>query len=764
MIWADRIAEELKGKQQHVDDMFTPSGFAHVGSLRGPILHDVVSRVFKEQDKNTVFTYVFNDFDPIDGLPPELMEKSSPYLGYPLRLAPSPYEGCDSFADYFASDFKSVLESLGVSATYLSSWDMYHEGKFNTAIKIALDHGPKILEVYKKVAGYQKKTSDWHPLQVICPQCKKLGTTKVTGWDGKKVQFTCEPHLVSWAEGCGHTGEISPFDGSAKLPWKVDWPAHWQVLGVTFEGAGKDHASRGGSYDIAFALCDEVFHYPKPYYFPYEFFLFGGKKMSSSKGIGLKGRDLTSILPPELARFLVVRTIPQKALEFNPEDMTIPDLFDEFDRCAHAYWSKKDADLGRIFELSQVNSLYKTHMYLPRFRQVAARMQMPSVNMQAQEGKAKGGILTTDEKKVLAQRVQYAKIWLETYAPEDQKFSIRESIPSEVSQLTKNQKIFLSQVVTHLAKATDPEALQMALFEEAKRHNLSTKDAFQSIYVAILGKPFGPKAGWLLHSLDERFVHQRFTRDIESFEKGKSEQSAPALFPNFSQKEIFSIDPKVRRTFPSITVGIAIVKGVKIGHDSPMLKKQTEEILAMVKDIKTEDIGNFPEIQSYRQIYRAMKVDWHSRRPSPEALLRRIVSDKGVYHINTCVDAVNLTVLKRRVSVGVFDLSKIQMPTVLRYARPGEKILLLGEAEPTPYASLEIGYFDRQGGYNIDFNYRDAQRTSVTAETRDIFINVDGVYDISRESVELVMRETIDSIKAICGGTLELAGIIEASK
>ena len=60
MIWVDRIVEELKDKHIHVDDMFTPSGYAHVGSLRGPILHDTVYRAFKEKRDDTVFTYVFN--------------------------------------------------------------------------------------------------------------------------------------------------------------------------------------------------------------------------------------------------------------------------------------------------------------------------------------------------------------------------------------------------------------------------------------------------------------------------------------------------------------------------------------------------------------------------------------------------------------------------------------------------------------------------------------------------------------------------------
>lgn len=504
MIWVDRIAKQFEGKAQHVDDMFTPSGFAHMGSLRGPILHDVIYKVLQTKDKDTVFTYVFNDFDTIDGLPPDLKEKFSPYFAWPLRKAPSPVDGYKSFAEYFAADFKKVLESLGFQANYLSSWDMYHEGKFNEAIKIALDSKEKILEIYKKIAGYKKKSSDWHPLQVICPKCGKLGTTKVTAWDGKLATFTCEPRLVTWAAGCGYSGTISPFDGNGKLPWKVDWPAHWKVLGVTFEGAGKDHASKGGSYDIAFALCDEVFHSVKPFYFPYEFFLFGGKKMASSKGIGLKARDLTSILPPEMARFLIVRIPPQKTLEFNPQGDAIPNLFDEYDRCMRAYFDQQEgvipdgkpgevlSDFARIYELSEVRAHPKKRLFVPRFRALANLMENKTDLLSYFE-RQKGSKLISEEKAILEERTKYAKLYLEKYSREQT--DKNSSAAALKSSLNSKQKEFLKLLGNNLKSVKEnKEEIQKVVFASIKQSGLSPKEAFRAFYQKLTGKNFGPKA------------------------------------------------------------------------------------------------------------------------------------------------------------------------------------------------------------------------------------------------------------------------------
>ncbi len=498
MIWVDRIAQELKGTKQHIDDMFTPSGYAHVGSLRGPVLHDLVYKVLKEQKSKVIFTYVFNDFDPIDGLPADLVKSFAPYLGYPLRLAPSPDGKARSFADYFAADFKKALDKLGVEAHYLSSWDMYHEGRFNQVIAQALNNAEKIQEIYQKVAGSAKKRINWYPFQVVCPQCHKLGTTKVTGWDGQKVAFSCEKNLVTWATGCGYQGEISPFDGNGKLPWKVDWPAHWKVLGVTFEGAGKDHTSRGGSYDIAFALCQEVFHYPKPYYFPYEHFLLGGKKMSSSKGIGLKARDLVEILPAELARFLLIRLPPNRALEFKTEFPVISALFDEFDRCAQAYWQDKNSDLGRIFALSQVNNWYEEKIYLPRFTSLIAYVHLSWEQALFKLEKTLGRPTTKNEQLVFKQRMSCYQLWQQK----------REKKPV----LTSAQKNYLTKLASLIEKDQEAAVIQQKIITLAKQEKLPLKQAFGAIYLCLIGQPFGPKAGELILAFNRKELIEKLTK------------------------------------------------------------------------------------------------------------------------------------------------------------------------------------------------------------------------------------------------------------
>ena len=502
MFWADSVADEIikskKYKPYWVDDMFTPSGFAHVGSVRGPLVHDMIFKALRDAGQKPKWTYIMNDFDPIDGLPPELLEKFEKYLGVPLRKVPSPDEGYESFADYFAKDFQKVLINLGVEAEFLSSYDMYNEGKFNDVIKIALDNSEKIQDIYEKVSGSKKREKGWLPLQVICENCGKLGTTRVHDWDGKTVAYTCEVSMVKWAKGCGNTGRISPFDGNGKLPWKVDWPAHWKVLGITIEGAGKDHSSAGGSRDIAKELCKEVFDYPNPFNLPYEFFLIGGKKMSSSKGLGLKGRDLTDLLPAEIGRFLFTKTEYKRAVEFDPfETMAIPVLFDEYQKAADAYFNKDNEDLARSFELAQVNKEIQRPPKI-RFSVLAQWVQMPNMDEEI-------------KKEKLEVWAKYAKNWIENYAPESEKFTVQKDLPKESEGLSDMQKKTLAKISEELDKKWNGEDFQTRIYDLGKEMGLNGKETFAAIYLSLIGKDHGPKAAWLILSLDKEFVKKRFT-------------------------------------------------------------------------------------------------------------------------------------------------------------------------------------------------------------------------------------------------------------
>ena len=65
MDWADELAAGVSGPQV-VNDSKTPSGTVHVGSLRGPVILDVITRALRRRGLETTLLYGIDDMDPMD--------------------------------------------------------------------------------------------------------------------------------------------------------------------------------------------------------------------------------------------------------------------------------------------------------------------------------------------------------------------------------------------------------------------------------------------------------------------------------------------------------------------------------------------------------------------------------------------------------------------------------------------------------------------------------------------------------------------------
>jgi len=502
MFWADKVAEILKQRNlplELVDDMKTPSGKIHVGALRGVVVHDLAFKALKDKKINAKYTYIFDDHDPMDDLPTYLPSEFKKYLGLPLFKVPSPVKGYDSYAKYYALDFQKVFNAIGCNPQIIWASALYKSGKLNNEIKQCLDQSDEIRKIYEKT--YKKKLAkNWFPFKPYCPSCGKIATTIVNKWDGEKVHFSCGD--LDWTSGCGYEGAVSPFSKAdyfgGKLPWKVEWAAKWKALGVTVEGAGKDHMSKGGSYDLASEIAKKILHYPVPYPVSYEWFLVGGRKMSTSKGVGASASEMLEILPPELLRFLMVKTKKDQQINFDPQGQTIPKLFDQYQKAAEAFFSKGDSELARIFELSQVGKITKPTMI--SFLQLAQWIQAPNMEIKLKNAGA-------------SMWLPYVKTWIERFAPEQIRFQLAKEIPDKALNLSKNQKEFLSRI--NFDKNLSAEEFQQQLFEWAKQCNISSKEAFSAIYLSLLGKNYGPKAGWIILE-NKEFAKKRFQEVIVS--------------------------------------------------------------------------------------------------------------------------------------------------------------------------------------------------------------------------------------------------------
>ena len=535
MYWPDKLVSEIKekykdviasGKPLIIRDEKTASGRVHVGSLRGVSIHGIVAEVLEEQGINCKYLFEINDFDPMDGLPVYLDEKVfKQHLGKPLCDVPSPTPETNNdpnsknipvgknFAEYFGGEFVEVVKSIGFTPEIYRSSDLYKRGDYNRAIQLTLKNGEKIREIYKRVSGSVKE-GKWLPVNVICENCGKVSTTLAEdfttgeGEYSEMVQYVCRD--LDWTNGCGHKGSVSPYNGRAKLPWKLEWAAKFGIVGVHVEGGGKDHSTKGGSRDVAGTIAREIFGYEPPYNIPYEFFNIAGKKMSSSKGRGSFSKDIVDLLPAEIVRLLMLQKEPQRTIEFDPEGDTVAILFDTYDKFATGYFAKIEDDYSRMFKLIHPKGEEIVPRALPRFSQIAFLSQMRHLDIEKEAEHLVGHSLSDEDKKELKKRLHYAQVWIDTYAPEDYQFAIQEKKPDVV--LNDIQKKAIGMVLEYLKSVDviDGQAMHSKLHEIKEATQINPKEFFEAIYLSVLNKKSGPKAGWFLSVIDREFLVRRF--------------------------------------------------------------------------------------------------------------------------------------------------------------------------------------------------------------------------------------------------------------
>jgi lysyl-tRNA synthetase, class I len=523
MFWADELAASAGGRQV-VNDSKTPSGTVHVGSLRGPVVVDTIARALRAADRDVELRYGVDDLDPMDAqalLTPDAIDR---FMGVPLAQVPDPAGDCHpSYARHFAGVFVDTFDGLGIRPdTYYWMSEVYGSGAMDPFLRRALDAAATIRDIYRRVANVDHP-DDWHPAMVICESCGRIGTTIVTAWDAERevVRYECRPDLREWATGCGHAGEVSPYGGRAKLPYNVDWAAKWELFGVTIEPAGKDLSTKGGSRDRSDAIAREVFGNEPPLNVPYEFLNIGGKKMSTSKGLGAAATEIVDVIPPEQLRLLFLRPRPNTAIEFDPHGTdAIPRLFDESDRLAAATAGREvrgelPPHHDRVFAYSLVEPdadvAVEAAAYRPAFSHLALLEQIPGVDVLERVAAEKGEPLTGREEELVEERRRAARAWLAAYAPESARLAVQDGLPAAANALSETQRGYLGELATRTASEppASGEAWQALIFATARELGLPAGEAFRAVYLAFLGRPNGPRAGWLIASLEPALVQRR---------------------------------------------------------------------------------------------------------------------------------------------------------------------------------------------------------------------------------------------------------------
>jgi len=516
MHWAEVLADDLLKKQTtHVlATGITPSGPIHIGNMREILTTDAVYRCLRAKGGKAELIYVCDDYDPLRKVYPYLPQSFAQYVGKPISEIPCPCGNHKSYADHFLTLFLNSLKEVGVNPKVYRASDMYAKGMYNESIQIALENTNEIRKILETVSGRQIP-KEWLPFNVKCQKCGRLSTTHPGLYEYPTIEYTCD---------CGFSGEVDIRNGGiGKLPWRVDWPARWKMLKVTFEPCGKDLATVGGARETGAKIVEEIFGYPHPALQVYEFIMLKGQgAMHSSKGTALSSEEMLRMTPPEVLRFLIMRNQPNKHIVFDT-GLGLLTLVDEYDKEEEAYFGKEEEtkgmkDLKKTYELSQPYAVPKEMPFHLPYRHIVTLIQIGKTWDDVKKIVQRTGQipkkLTSDDETHLQQRAEHVQYWLETFAPDEVKFEVKATLPKIT--LSPEQKTILNLFKEKVPSlAWEPEAIHNGIYELAETTKIPIKTAFQALYQVILGQQQGPRAGYFLSNLEKEFVLKRVTEAVK---------------------------------------------------------------------------------------------------------------------------------------------------------------------------------------------------------------------------------------------------------
>lgn len=494
---ANAIIESHPEGEIIVSSGVSPSGPYHVGHLREVLTADALTYSLKRAGREARHLHFVDDFDGLRKVPLGVPAEYEDYIGMPYYLVPSP-DGSGSFADKFFNDFKSVTDEMLVDMEVVRSFEQYQSGMFTDAIEKTLENVDSIKGMIERIS-HRQLARDWSPVQILGPD------NKLTKW--KYVSLDKDKKTLVYEKEDGSTDEIPYNDGKVKLDWRLDWPARWSIWGVDVEPFGRDHATKGGSYDTGKELVQKVFSSSAPKPFPYEFINRKGetKKMSASSGDVITPADAAELMPPELLRYFVLKGRPGLTLFFDT-GVGYGRLFDEFKLLKPT----KDLDARdtatRGNDAPVLSDIPFVHL-LTAWQSAHGDTQKTKEIIQRSEH----GERVEEQSDLIDKELRYIKAWLNSWAPEEVKFSIQDKLPDVV--LNERQRLALAKLASKISSApedADGQWFHETVYAVKDEAEIEPKELFQAIYRVLLGKDSGPKAGWFLSIQDREFLINRF--------------------------------------------------------------------------------------------------------------------------------------------------------------------------------------------------------------------------------------------------------------
>jgi DNA/RNA-binding domain of Phe-tRNA-synthetase-like protein len=153
------------------------------------------------------------------------------------------------------------------------------------------------------------------------------------------------------------------------------------------------------------------------------------------------------------------------------------------------------------------------------------------------------------------------------------------------------------------------------------------------------------------------------------------------------------------------------------------------------------------ETAAVRTMYKRVGIDPTKRRPSSEALLRRVRKGEGLPRINAMVDVCNWCSLEFQLPYGLYDAAQIEGDVVLRLGHEGE--FYAGIRKDDVHLGGRITLADARGPFGNPTS--DSARTMVTSRTTRALVVVYAPHEIAPARLAHVIEVTTQRMEEFTG-------------
>lgn len=189
--------------------------------------------------------------------------------------------------------------------------------------------------------------------------------------------------------------------------------------------------------------------------------------------------------------------------------------------------------------------------------------------------------------------------------------------------------------------------------------------------------------------------------------------------------------------------GVLWLEGASVVERDPRLDTPLAQAEAAVRVNPPEDIA------AVRTMYKRVGIDPTKRRPSSEALLRRVRKGDALPRINSMVDVCNWCSLEFQLPYGLYDAARIEGDVVLRLGVEGESYP--GIRKDEVHIAGRITLADSRGPFGNPTS--DSARTMVTPATTRALVVVFGPRELDPRRLDHVLDVTAHRMSQFTGAT-----------